>query len=827
MSVAAPAPQIAVQTQTATSIAQQDFWNSARLFHEINKVDHLPRVLFVAAHPDDENTQLIAYLSAVRRIDIAYLSLTRGSGGQNMIGAEQGDLLGIIRSQELLRARRTDGGRQFFTRARDFGFSKTLDETLKVWGPQEVLGDVVRIIRLFRPDVVITRFPEEGQTHGHHLASARLARLAFAAAADPKQFPEQLESLSVWQAKRLLYNVPNWIGERGGDNQADFSIDVGQFVPTLGLTTAELAAHSRSMHRSQGFGRGAVHGELTESFRNIGGDAAKTDLLEGLPQRLRDVPGGLKASAALERAQKALQPDAPWKAVDSLIAAYHALEDLRDADLRARKKAELTVCLVHALGLHLDLTSPILQGVLGQAVELELSAVNRGPLQVSLTSSNIGGEVRPLNVALPPGKLVQVAVQAKLPTAPMVSTPYWLRQPGGEGIFTITDPEQMAWPIGQAPLSAEVTLGLPQGLSLTVDLTVRHLAVDKVLGERAAPFQVVPAVVLQPTSDVLLLPGKEPQVWWVDVIGKRLGQQTTITLQAPEGWSVQPPAVELMFSQGHERHRIGFEISAPPGAASAQLTPYVQSAVGTTPTPALREDAIDYPHLPPMTVLRPFQLRAAPLQIAPLARRIAYIMGSGDKVPEVLRQLGIPIEELDDATLRSGDLGIYDVIVMGVRALNVREAALNNHERLMNYVAAGGHLVVQYNTNAWYSLLDAPVGPFPLLITRARVTDETAPVEFLLPKHPLVTQPHRLEAADFDGWVQERGLYFAGEWDPRYEVLFSMADAGETAERGSLLVGHHGKGTFIYTGLAFFRQLPAGVPGATRLFLNLLAYPKN
>jgi LmbE family N-acetylglucosaminyl deacetylase len=790
--------------------------SAGQLAHALDRLATTGRVLYVAAHPDDENTRLLAYLANIRHLEVAYLSMTRGGGGQNLIGGEQGALLDVIRTEELLAARGLDGARQFFTRMRDFGYSKRADEALATWGHDEALADVVWVIRTFQPDVIITRFDEDPPNHGHHTASAILAREAFAAAADPAKFPAQLkDGVTVWQADRLLQNT----GRQPIAGKETIALDIGAYDPRLGLEMGELAARSRSQHKSQGFGVAADRGPVSERFLSIAGHKPTRELFEGLAldwQRYGAAAAGY--ARAIAEAQRLLDRDHPERAVPALIRAAGELDKLRDEPRVRDARRALADVLIGAAGLYARATAASPVGVPGGAVDVAVEVVARG-LPVTVQRVEVPGapaRTTPSEIGL--GKKEQWKLTAALPASAAPSIAYWLAAPPAAGHYAVVDPRLVGAPRSPAALEVQLDVAIA-GRAVRLRLPVVHAWTDPVRGERTRPFVVVPPATVTPVRDAVMAPGR-PGTLALRVRAGRDGVAGKLTLDLPAGWTAKPAAHDLQLARQGDEATLAFEVSPAPGAAAGEARPVVR--IGTDAW-SLREDTIDYGHIPYQLVLRPAAVRLVPLALRVPAGRVGYVRGSGDSIAADLVHVGFTVDELDDEALRAGDLGRYAAIVVGIRAYNTRDAARANQARLLAYVERGGTLIVQYNTVATPT---GPLGPFPLELGRDRITDETAAPTFLDAKDALLARPNKITADDFAGWVQERGIYFAAKWDARYRPVLRFSDPGEGPLDGALVVAHHGKGTYIYTGLALFRQLPAGVPGAYRLLANLIGAGK-
>ena len=793
--------------------------DAGTLAHAIDRLGVTARVLYVAAHPDDENTRLLAYLANARHATAAYLSMTRGGGGQNLIGREQAQLLDVVRTEELLSARRIDGAQQRFTRMRDFGYSKTAEETFRIWGHDEALSDVVWVIRTFQPDVVITRFDENPPNHGHHTASAILAREAVAAAADPAKFPEQLgRGASLWKVTRLLRNVPNWRNEP--PPQGALVLDVNAYDARLGMSYGELSARSRSQHKSQGFGASGDRGPANESFVTLAGDAPEEDLLDGVAlgwDRFGDP--GRSVERALKAARAALDIDHPERAVPSLLEAHRALDAVPDGPRARDARAGIERAIAAASGLFVRATSDAPFAVPGKPSKVTVEVVLRRPAELTLDRVVLpGGSKLEPGEALAVLKKKQVTGEIAVPADAPVSVPYWLAPSTAPGRNAVSDDRLIGEPEGPAALPVALEMK-GAGRSFRLEVPLQYVWTDPVEGERVRDVLVAPPATVTPARDAVMFPNGRAHEVVVRVRASQDALEGDLVLPAPAGWTVDPAKATVKLAKSGDEASVRFEVTPPKDSSSVSVAPVIEVAGRKF---GYREDVIDHPHIPMQVVLQPASVRLVPVSLTLPTGAIGYIEGSGDTVAADLADLGLSVTLLDDETLRSGDLGRFRAIVVGIRAYNTRDVLRSAHERLMRYVEDGGTAIVQYNTQSRVGPLAMPIGPYPLEIGRGRVTDETAAMTLLVPDDPLLTKPHKITAADFDGWVQERGLYFAETWDPKYVPLLSAFDRGEEPLKGSLLVAHHGKGRYVYTGLAFFRQLPAGVPGAYRLFLNLI-----
>lgn len=794
--------------------------DAATLAHALDRLAGTGRVLYVAAHPDDENTRLLAYLANERHVTPAYLSMTRGGGGQNLIGREQDELLDVIRTEELLAARRLDGASQRFTRMRDFGFSKSAQETFAIWGHDDALADVVWVIRSFQPDVIVTRFDENPPNHGHHTASAILAREAYAAAADPTRFPEQLTlGVEPWRAERLLLNVPTWTDK---PPPADaLVLDVGGYDARFGLSYGELAARSRSQHKSQGFGVPGERGEILERFLLVAGSKPERDVLEGVAlEWSRFGPAGVAFGETLGEARRTLERDRPESALPALLRAHDLRKDLPDGPRVRDARVELDRILAGAVGLFVRATASRPAAVPGSAVGVRVEIVQRRPADVRLKSLSFPGLARlQEDVALALEKRKDVTREVKIPSDARISSPYWLAEPPATGHQTVADRRLVGEPLGPPPLAVAADLTI-DGRDVRIEVPVVYSWTDRVHGERIRTFLVVPPATATPTRSAVMFPNGERRSVDVRIRAGEDEFRGDALLRVPDGWKVEPAKMPVALAKAGDEVTVTFAVTPPTSATPATAEPVVESGGRSW---SYREDVIDYPHIPVQVVLQPASVRLSPLTLELPEGRIGYVPGSGDTIAEDLAHVGMEVETITDERLRSGDLQRYAAIVVGIRAYNTSPVVRAAHPRLMDYVANGGTVVVQYNTTNPREPLTAQIGPYPLTLGRGRVTDETAKMEPLQPNDPILNRPNAITAADFDAWVQERGLYYGETWDERYQPVLRAADPGEAPLDGGLLVAPHGKGRYVYTGLAFFRQLPAGVPGAYRLFLNLLA----
>ena len=767
--------------------------DAARLLRMLERLPEGARVLYVAAHPDDENTRLISWLVQMKKMRVAYLSITRGDGGQNLIGKEQGPALGLLRTQELLAARRLDLAEQFFTRARDFGYSKSAEETLRIWGHDRILADVVQVYRSFRPDVIVTRFsPQTAETHGHHTASAQLALEAFAKAAEPSFAKEQ--GLAPWKARRIVWNAfppsPN------ADMSRFVQMDANAYDPLLGLSMGELAGDSRTMHKSQGFGAARSVLPAIEYFELLAGEPMQGSFLDGVPENV--------AQGALAKAISAYRIDAPQLAIPALLEAY-----------AASSREEIAQAVVACAGIFLQAVSEAQTVTPGTPMPVTISAVPRNAKDLQLLSVRIGAKEIKGPGALG-GKWIEKVSLEDLPPA-LASDPPWLRRAPEEGHYDVEPLAERIRPEPDAPLAAEFLLRSGEQ-NFTVRRPIVYRFVDPVLGDRTKAVEIAPPATID-AAPLLIFPDAAARPLRLTVRASAGPVQGAVVLEAPAGFSIEPHSQPFQLQASGEEAEMAFLVK--PSARSGQAELALRVRVGEAMYDrSLRR--IEYAHVPPQVWHPQARVKLVRVEVRRgSAKTVGYVAGAGDEVAPVLAQLGYQIIPLDEAALRERDLSSLDAVVLGVRAFNVHPWLAALKAKLHAYVERGGVLVVQYNTKNFLSRLPEPLGPWPMSISQERVTDETAQVT--LGEDPALRGPNRISTEDFAGWIQERGLYFADKWDEKYSAPLSMHDPGEKPLRGSLLIGRHGKGRFVYTGLAFFRELPAGVPGAMRLFANLLA----
>ncbi len=781
--------------------------------------------LYIAAHPDDENTAVLGTLAFGRMVRTAYLAVNRGEGGQNLIGPEQGDLLGVIRTQELLAARNLDTAGQFFTRAIDFGFSKTPEESIQIWGKEDVLSDFVWVIRKFQPDVIILRFTSAGGGHGHHTASAILGEEAFHAAADPSKFPDQLQYVTPWKAKRIVWNRYNWRGNQPTDaEKSSLAImEVGEYNSLLGKSYSELAGVSRSMHKSQGFGDSEDRGRIVNYFQHVAGDPAAKDVFDGIDLSWNRIPGGRPVGEMLNQAAQEFNPSNPSASIPKLIKAYGLIKKLKQEPIVIAKKDEVADVIRYCGGLWLEAIADDDSAVPGQNVQVTASALNRSSYPFSLQSVEVGAGLRPdrtentIQKSLAPNIAVTENLNLNVPANASYSQPYWLKEKKGKG-FSQVENQQLVGRADSPPPFQSIFRISADGETLEYSIPVLYRWVDPVEGERYRMLQVIPEVSIQIHHPVSIFSnGAQNQISMTLQSGSA-NVAGTLKLNMPAGYKSIPESIPFQFAKKGDSADFTFQVSTTDSAQSGEA---VAEAVMNGKTVSSGLVVIDYPHISPQRVFPKARIKFERIELKRNGDSIGYVMGSGDQVPESLQQVGYRVAHLSDEQLKSGDLSAFDAIVVGIRAYNTRASLKSVQSRLLKYAEDGGTLVVQYNTLDEL-VLQSP-GPYPFRISRDRVSVEEAPVTISDSSHPLLNTPNKITTTDFEGWVQERGLYFPDQWDPNYQTPLASSDPGESSKAGGILYTHYGKGIFIYTSYSWFRQLPAGVPGAVRLFVNLVS----
>jgi LmbE family N-acetylglucosaminyl deacetylase len=804
--------------------------NSLEILNDIKALNFLGTVLYVAAHPDDENTRLIAYCANNLHADTYYLSLTRGDGGQNLLGSDFKEALGIIRTEELLAARQVDGGQQRFTRAVDFGYSKSPKETLSFWKKDSVLSDVVWTIRTLKPDVIINRFDHRtpGTTHGHHTASAMLSLEAFDITADKTTYPKQLKYTDTWQPKRLFFNTSWWFyGSREKFEKADksnlVSLDIGKYYPDLGLSNSEIASISRSQHKSQAFGNTPVRGEQQEYLEIIKGDMpSNNDIFDGIDTSWNRVKGGNKIQNIIDQVIADYDYSSPYKSVPRLIEAYNLIQKLDDEHWKNIKTRQIQSIIKSCLGLYMEAVSTSSTANPEENIEVRTEITNRSPVEISLV------EIKDnyANVVYSSSKTLKNNIAEYLSFELNVNAqrtmPYWLEDKPEDGIYSVSNPLQIGLPKTPQPLSLNYTFNIA-GTRLVYNTPVMYKYNSRVDGEVFEDFHILPEISIEPRDEVVIFNNSNTKSISVQIESYTDAIEGRLFVDLPKNWSVSPNYIDFSLNKKGELKSFNFNVT-PPNETQKIEAKFLVKSNNNTYTKKI--NVLDYDHIPKQHFSEEASTSLVYIDVKQSIDNVGYVSGAGDKVPESLRSLGLNVEEinLDDVTTAE-DLYKYEAIVMGVRAFNTQDQLVIKNDFLFDYVKNGGVLINQYNTT--YSLKTDKVSPLNLKISRERVTNELAEVKFLEPNHPILNFPNKITQKDFEGWVQERGLYFPNQWDERFSPILEIQDYEEAPTKGSLLVAPYGEGYYIYTGLSLFRQLPAGVPGAYRLLSNLLSIKGN
>ncbi|MGB1309306.1 MAG: PIG-L family deacetylase, partial [Oceanihabitans sp.] len=789
-------------------------------------------VLYVAAHPDDENTRLISYMANHVKARTAYLSLTRGDGGQNLIGPEIRELLGVIRTQELLAARRIDGGEQRFTRANDFGYSKHPDETLAIWNKKEVLSDVVLAIRQFKPDVIINRFDHRtpGKTHGHHTSSAMLSLEAFDLTNDSNAYPNQLKNENTWQAQRIFFNTSWWFyGSKENFEKADKSnlmqFDIGEYYASIGLSNTEIASLSRSQHKSQGFGNTGTRGSQKEYIELIKGKMPnnKSNIFDGIDTTWNRVKGGNEIGNILYQAEKDFNFSNPAASVPALLKAYSLIQKIENQHWKKIKTKEIKALIEACAGLYLEVVAETNHATQNQNLNLTIEAINRSGLDIKL--KNI--QIPTLNTSLNPQEELNNNIRKnydlkiKIPANASYSSPYWLTTKGTLGMYAVPDKALIGNPESNPAIESYFELSI-NNYNIAFKKPVVYKTNDPVKGEVYKPFEIIPEASAKIAEKVIIFENDKQKEIPVIIKAGKDNLEGFVEISHPKDWKVFPKKQKFTINHKGQEQSLIFTIIPPKEQSEGIITPNIHIA-DKVYTKELIE--IEYDHIPFQTVLLPSESKIVRLNIKKQGEKIAYIEGAGDVVPESLQQIGYQVETIKPDNISAETLNKYDAVVIGIRAYNTVEALKFKQQILFDFVAQGGNMIVQYNTR--HRLKTENLAPFELKLSRDRVTDENAKVTLLEPEHELLNFPNKITEKDFEGWTQERGLYFPNQWSNAFTPILSMHDKGEKPKTGSLLVAKHGKGYYIYTGLSFFREFPAGVSGAYRLFANMLSIGKN
>ena len=795
---------------------------SSEIYRELKTLKHLPKVLYLAAHPDDENTGLLSWLINEQNVETGYLSLTRGDGGQNLLGTEQGAALGLIRTHELLEARKLDGAQQFFTRAIDFGFSKNTNDTFKQWDADSITADVVWVIRKFRPDVIICRFPPTAAAgHGQHAASAVVAEKAFKLAGDKSAFPSQLKYVDVWQPKRLVWNTFRF-GSVNTTAENQMKANVGQYDAQLGMGYGELAGLSRSLHKSQGAGTQSVAGVRTEYFTPVLGDPAKASLFERIPMNWSE-KGINDLDELIDIVLLSFDYNHPDQSLHGLLMLRKKIAELQDLNIRKDKLAAIDHIILSCTGFMGEVVTNQAEAIAGNSYSFRLNVIARSATPVVLERVNWINQTDNLNRKVSGDSLLSIERKIQIPAGAALTEPYWLEKPAkNSATFSVANDTLIGLAENESALN--VTLALKIGAEkFNVKLPLSFKKLDPVKGDVVEQLRIVPALDLSFAEPVYFAKEKE-------------GLNVTLRLKANQyinygnvTFKIDDTPIKTFTGINLPENSVSIKDFLIPAEdlskikASQNKLEAVFSAENRTFNKG--QVLIQYPHLPSLQYFVPAATWLLKGDIKVLAKKVGYIQGAGDLIPAFLHQAGLQVDVLTEADiLNPTKLATYDAVVTGVRVINTEKRIKNWQPALKSYVENGGTIVMQYNTTQDMALQD--FGIYPFSISGKRVTEEDAAVKFLIPNHKLLNYPNKITASDFSGWVQERGAYFPDKWDNKYETLFEMNDTGEEPLKGSTLYAKYGKGNFIYSPLAFFRQLPAGNVGAARLFFNFISAGK-
>ncbi|NHM07391.1 PIG-L family deacetylase [Flavobacterium sp. CYK-4] len=813
----------------AKTLAQQPSKPDAVAIHQqIQKLNFLGSVLYIAAHPDDENTRLISYLSNEKKARTGYLSLTRGDGGQNLIGPELRELLGVIRTQELIEARKIDGGLQFFSRANDFGFSKNPDETLSIWNKDEVLSDVVYVIRKFRPDVIINRFDARspGTTHGHHTSSAMLSLEAFEKTNDRSVYPSQLSLVEPWQPKRIYFNTSWWFyGSKEKFEKADKSnlteLSIGVYYPSLGKSNQEIAALSRSRHQSQGFGSTGTRGEEMEYLEFLKGDAPKdkTNLFEGIDTSWNRVNGGKPIGELLALVERNFDFKNPSASIPDLVRAYAMIMKLDDAYWKNIKSEEIKKIIAHCAGLYLEAVAKDQEITIGNKLSLKIEAINRSPIPMQLLSFSTFPEsqTEQKSINLKPNISQSLTTEIPLGANLNYTQPYWLIENGTVGMYRVNDQNK----IGLADIIREVKVIFNIQIGEVVipfEREVIYKMNDDVRGEVYQPLDIVPDVTTSISNKVVLFNDGKTKTIAIKIKAGKDKVKGEVQLEMPDNWKHSPASIPFELALKGEEKTVTFEVGVPKNADEISV-----KCIATVDGKRFDKEqfSIGYEHIAKQQVLKTSEAKFLKLDIKTGKEKIAYIMGAGDEIPKFLSEMGYEVSIIKPEEITAEKLQNFNVVMTGIRAYNTIQALAFKQQILFDFVKAGHTMIAQYNTLD--DFVTPNIAPYPMKISRDRVTEENAPVTFLAPEHAVLNIPNKITSKDFEGWKQEQGLYYPSEWDAAFTPIIAANDKGETPKKGAILIAKHGKGHYIYTGLSFFRELPEGVSGAYRLMANLIS----
>ncbi|MFO7745887.1 MAG: PIG-L family deacetylase [Psychroflexus sp.] len=799
--------------------------SSSEIYQQLKALNFLGNVLYIAAHPDDENTSLITYFSKEINAKTTYLSLTRGDGGQNLIGSELSEKLGMIRTQELLKARNIDGGQQWFSRAIDFGYSKTPEETLEIWDKDKILSDVVWAIRKHRPDVIINRFDHRtaGNTHGHHTSSALLSTEAFELAGQKDKFTSQLEFVNPWSPKRAFFNTSWWFyGSQEAFEKADKSnlieLEINKYYPLEGLSNNEISALSRSQHKSQGFGNTGSRGDKIEYIELIKGNKLEgNDPFSGIDTSWNRIPEGKEIGEILNQVEQDYDFKHPWKSIPKLLEAKMLIDKIEDEFWRTQKSKQIKSIITASLGLFTEARSNNPYSNPGDAIEIEFEVINRSPEKIQLKSISYTGQSFAISSTLLENNMnYKFSNQLVLNSEENFTTPYWLEKKPKLGLYTVTDRELIGLPESPKPLLFTFEFDI-DGIPFKIKKPLIYKYNDPVKGEVYQDFEILPEASLSFEESVYIFKNSNQKTIEVDVKAYTNELSGQLELKIPEDWMVSPRFHQVDLENKGESKTFTFEVT-PTTYGEMEVTPELKLAEKTI---SKKVSKINYDHIGTHNLIEESAAKLVNLNIHISDKKVAYINGAGSSVASNLRDLGFDVEELSPESITKELLANFDVAIMGIRVYNIYDVLSYKQNILFEFVENGGTMIVQYNTNR--GLKTENIAPFNMRISRDRVTEEKAEVRFINSEHTILNSPNKISKEDFEGWVQERGLYFPDQWSKELIPILSMNDKNETPKDSSILIGNYGNGHYIYTGLSFFRELPAGVPGAYKLFANLIS----
>ncbi len=794
--------------------------NSTHIYKEIEILQKLPRVLYIAAHPDDENTGLLSWLVNEQHIKTGYLSLTRGDGGQNLLGSEQGAALGLIRTHELLEARKIDGAEQYFSRAVDFGFSKNPEDTFKQWNIDTIVSDVVWMIRKFRPDVIICRFPPTSAAgHGQHAASAIIAEKAFKAAGDKNYFSNQLKEVAVWQPTRVLWNTYSF-GSINTTNNNQFKITTGQYDPLLGMGYGELAGVSRSLHKSQGAGTRSVPGIRTEYFTLVAGEPIQNSLFDGIHQSWKNI-GREDIDQSISSIINTFDFFRPDLSLPALLQTRVLFQTIDDLNLKKEKLSALDDIILQCAGLMAEMVTNKPEATAGEQLNFDLNLIARSETPVKVREIKWLTSKETVERTLSNDSLITFSHLVQIPENTKLSEPYWLATPAKTpSLYNVNDPTQIGLPIQPSKLNIALSIQIGNvPFEVLVPLSYKEL--DPVKGDVIEALRIVPAVAIRFTQPLFFAKGQSSLQAAISLHTNKVISNGTLNVKS----NGQPITEIRNIGLGKDTDTT-IHFTLPLDKINQLSTSQLDAEFSVQQNVYAKEQhLIQYSHLPVLQYFTPASAQIVKGDISVKANKIGYIEGAGDLIPNFLRLAGLQVTVLKESDFADvAKLSGYDAIVMGVRAVNVEKRMHNWMKILFKYVQNGGTLIMQYNKSQ--GLYTDDLGPYPFSLSSSRVTEENAQVTFLNPSHRLLNFPNKISTADFQNWVQEMGTYFPSNWDEHYEPLFEMHDTGEQKLNGATLYAKYGRGNYIYTSLSFFRQLPIGNIGATKLFFNMLSAGK-